>query len=157
MTIQIPLARHQVDDINAYLRDLTPEQILKWAVENIPNLFQSTAFGLTGLAATDMLSKITPTPPPLIFIDTLYHFKETIELKDEVERRYGHPVHVARPTGVDNAQQFEAKYGERLWETNDLFYDYLVKVCPRSYPTSCRRPETNLSCACPGRTGSASL
>lgn len=107
---------------------MTPQQILQWAIDNLPSLYQTTAFGLTGLAAADMLAKLTPKPPPLIFIDTLYHFPETIDLKNEVERKYGHPVHVYRPDGVETTLQFEQKYGEKLWETNELFYDYLVKV-----------------------------
>jgi len=127
-----PFSPDRLDDVNAYLVDLTPQQILKWALDSLPSLYQTTAFGLTGLAAVDMLAKLTPAPPPLIFIDTLYHFKETIDLKNEVERKYGHPVHVYRPEGVETAQEFEKKYGERLWETNDMLYDYLVKVEPAS-------------------------
>jgi len=137
MAIELPPTPPKVEEINSYLSGLSPQEILRWSVENIPSLYQTTAFGLTGLAATDMLAKMTPTPPPLIFIDTLYHFQETIDLKNEVERRYGHAVHVVRPRDVESAQEFEQKYGERLWETNDVFYDYLVKVEPalRAYRT----------------------
>ncbi len=128
MAVAIPLQQSQLEEINRYLSTLTPEQILSWAIKNLPALHQTTAFGLTGLAAVDMLSKLTPKPPPLIFIDTLYHFKETIDLKNEVERRYGHPVHVYQPMGASSASEFESQYGEQLWETNDMLYDYLVKV-----------------------------
>ena len=90
--------------------------------------YRMIAFGLTGLASIDMLSKLTSNPPPLIFIDTLYHFKETLELKDEVQRRYGVPIHVYQPSGASTVHEFEALYGERLWETNDAVYDYWAKV-----------------------------
>lgn len=121
-------APEQLEEINAHLITLSPQDILRWAIENLPSLYQSTAFGLTGLAATDMLSKLTPNPPPLIFIDTLYHFPETLALKDEVEKRYGHPVTVFKPKDCETAADFEAKYGERAWETSDVLYDYFVKV-----------------------------
>jgi len=75
-----------------------------------------------------MLSKLTPNPPSLIFIDTLYHFQETLDLKDDVERRYNVPVHVYRPSGANTSEEFEALYGKRLWETNDAVYDYWAKV-----------------------------
>jgi phosphoadenosine phosphosulfate reductase len=98
-----------------------------------------------------MLSKLTPNPPHLIFIDTLYHFQETLDLKDEVERRYNVPIHVYRPSGVNTPQEFEALYGERLWETNDAVYDYWVKVCfnfspapyhvLRAFPTPPSQPQ----------------
>lgn len=124
----VEILRENLDKINAYLNPLTPEEILAWAIEYLPNLHQTTAFGLTGLVAIDMLSKITTSPPPLIFIDTLYHFPETYELVEEVKKRYNVPVHVYKPEGCETAEEFESKYGEKLWETNDAVYDFWVKV-----------------------------
>ena len=126
--LPLPIAPEELERINAYLRDQTPEDILAWAVEHVPGLFQTTAFGLTGLVAIDMLSKITQSPPPLIFVDTLYHFQETYELVEEVKTRYGRDVAVYKPEGCANAADFEKKYGEKLWETDEVTYDYLVKV-----------------------------
>lgn len=128
--IQLPVSKDELDLINAHLRDLTPEEILRWAVEHVPGLYQTTAFGLTGLAAIDMLSKITSSPPPLIFIDTLYHFPETLELVEDVKQKYGVPIHVYKPEGCETVEDFEKKYGERLWETDETLYDYVVKVEP---------------------------
>jgi len=126
--LQLPIPEDILHLINAHLSELQPEEILRWAVEYLPGLYQTTAFGSTGLVAIDMLSKITTSPPPLIFIDTLYHFPETYELVEEVTKRYGQPVHVFKPEGCETVQDFEAKYGERLWETDEATYDYLVKV-----------------------------
>ncbi|KAI1796133.1 phosphoadenylyl-sulfate reductase [Ganoderma leucocontextum] len=128
--LNLPLSQEEIDRINAYLRDQTPEQILDWAVEHVPGLFQTTAFGLTGLVAVDMLSKFTQNPPPLIFVDTLYHFPETYELLEEVKRRYNRDVHVYKPEGCDTAEAFEEKYGQKFWEADEVTYDYLVKVEP---------------------------
>ena len=127
--LSLPIAPEELERINAYLRDLTPEDILAWAVEHVPGLFQTTAFGLTGLVAIDMLSKITTSPPPLIFIDTLYHFPETYELVEEVKKRYNVPVNVYKPEGCETAQDFEKKHGEQLWEREEELYDFAVKVC----------------------------
>ncbi|KAF9498752.1 Phosphoadenosine phosphosulfate reductase thioredoxin [Pleurotus eryngii] len=133
----LPLAPDTLDLINSYLKDLTPEEILKWAIGYVPGLYQTTAFGLTGLVAIDMLSKITSTPPPLIFLDTFYHFPETYDLVEEVKQRYTVPVHVYKPEGCESVQDFERKYGERLWENDEDTYDYAVKVEPakRAYET----------------------
>src|ERR1700761_6329261 len=87
--LQLPLSAEDLRGINSHLRALTPEEILAWAVDHLPGLYQTTAFGLTGLVAIDMLSKITSSPPPLIFLDTLYHFPETYALVEQVKRRYG--------------------------------------------------------------------
>ncbi|TCD61405.1 hypothetical protein EIP91_008509 [Steccherinum ochraceum] len=128
--LRLPLTKEELDSINDYLRPLVPEEILTWAVDHIPGLFQTTAFGLTGLVAIDMLSKITSSPPPLIFLDTLYHFPETYELVEEVKKRYGVPVKVYKPEGCDTTQDFEKKHGEQFWETHEDAYDFAVKVEP---------------------------
>jgi len=103
---------------------------LRWGVDHLPNLYQTTAFGLTGLVGIDMLSKITNNPPPLIFLDTLYHFQETLDLVEEVRQRYQIPISVYKPDGCETVQDLEQKYGERAWETSEELYDYIVKVEP---------------------------
>ncbi|KAG7097377.1 hypothetical protein E1B28_004727 [Marasmius oreades] len=128
--LQLPLSSATLAAINGYLSELQPDEILQWAIEYLPDLYQTTAFGLTGLVAIDMLSKITTSPPPLIFLDTLYHFKETYALVDEVRERYNQPIHVFKPEGCETMQDFEAKYGERLWEVDENTYDFAVKVEP---------------------------
>lgn len=101
----------------------------------LPNLYQTTAFGLTGLVTLDILSKIsntTKTKIDLIFLDTLFHFQETLSLVDRVKRRYPDVnLHVYKPEGVTTAEQFQAKHGGSLWETNDELYDWVAKVEPQ--------------------------
>lgn len=134
----------KVDSYNESLKDSTPQQILEWAIEHLPNLYQLTAFGLTGVAAVDMISKISkrknaisPNPKPtkevshlipLIFIDTLYHFKETLALANKIQKRYNTSIRTYKPPKVDSTEEFEALYGDKLWESDEETYDYLVKV-----------------------------
>ncbi|KAH8834122.1 hypothetical protein DL96DRAFT_481802 [Flagelloscypha sp. PMI_526] len=129
-SLEFPLTPETLNSLNQELRELTPEEILAWAVERIPGLYQTTAFGLTGLVAIDMLSKITTSPPPLIFLDTLYHFSETYDLVEEVKRKYDTPLHVYKPHNCENVHDFERLHGEKLWERNEDLYDYLIKVEP---------------------------
>jgi phosphoadenosine phosphosulfate reductase len=80
-----------------------------------------------------MLSTLSPQrhPVPLIFIDTLYHFPETLALLSDVERHYPTAkIHVYKPEGASTVLDFVAKYGDELWKTNESTYDYLVKVEP---------------------------
>jgi phosphoadenosine phosphosulfate reductase len=108
--------------------------ILKWCITSLPNLYQTTAFGFTGLVTLDMLSKLDLSIKPkvdLIFLDTLYHFQETLSLVDRVRERYPNTkLHVYKPEGVDSTEEFEAKHGPQLWETNDEYYDWVAKVEP---------------------------
>lgn len=128
--LELPLSPEDLQRINDHLSTLSPQEILQWGLTHLPNLYQTTAFGVTGLAATDMLAKLSPNPPPLIFIDTLYHFPETLELVNDVKKKYGSVVHVYKPEGCETAEAFESRHGERLWEQYEEVYDYLVKVEP---------------------------
>ncbi|CAG8440038.1 13061_t:CDS:2 [Ambispora leptoticha] len=126
---------------NEKLAKLSPQEILAWAIEHLPGLYQTTAFGLTGLVALDMISKISlekamekGTRPkhlvPLIFLDTLYHFPETVALANRAASHYNAPLYIFKPVNCGTVQEFESQYGQRLWETNEDSYDYLVKVEP---------------------------
>ena len=108
--------------------------ILRWAITTIPNLYQTTAFGLTGLVILDMLSKLRiprPQVVDLIFLDTLHHFSQTLALVDRVRSQYPLVnIHVYKPAGLATADEFARRHGERLWETNDELYDWHAKVEP---------------------------
>jgi phosphoadenosine phosphosulfate reductase len=116
---------------------------------SLPNLYQTTAFGLTGLVTIDMLSKIsTESPVDLIFFDTLHHFRETLDLVSRVQKRYPTiNLHVFKPEGASTEQEFADRYGDRLWETDADRYDWLAKVEPaqRAYA------ELNVRAALTGR------
>lgn len=121
--------------LNNKLKHLSPQKILEWAIITLPNLYQSTAFGPTGVAQLDMISKISREQGvdhlvPLLFIDTLYHFNETLDLAQRCVEKYNVPLLVYKPADCNTVEEFEETHGKRLWETNDIAYDYLVKVEP---------------------------
>ncbi|AAS52426.1 AEL259Wp [Eremothecium gossypii ATCC 10895] len=128
----------QLDCWNMTAAKLTsPAEVLHWAVTTFPHLYQMTAFGLTGLATIDMLSKLPALEEqmvPLIFIDTLHLFPQTLSLLHQVEDRYYKPlsqsIHIFRPAGVSTEKEFAEKYGSCLWETDEDKYDFIAKVEP---------------------------
>jgi len=129
------LSKVQVDHLNLSLQNLSPEEIIQWSIITFPHLYQTTAFGLTGLCITDMVHKITAKRGKkhaidLIFIDTLHHFPQTLDLVERVKDKYHCNVHVFKPQNATTELEFGAQYGENLWETDDNKYDYLVKVEP---------------------------
>ncbi|RKU45383.1 hypothetical protein DL546_003733 [Coniochaeta pulveracea] len=138
---KISLTPYHLKHLNSQLENMQPLDILRFVKLLFPNLYQSTAFGLTGLVTLDMLSKLAKEDPnvkptDLIFLDTLYHFKETYELIDNVKTRYPNiKLHIFKPDGCETAADFEAKYGEKLYETASDLYDWYAKVEPqqRSY------------------------
>ena len=120
--------------INRQLQFLEPPDILRWAVTTLPHLFQTTAFGLSGLVTLDMLSKMKIPRPQMVdvvFHDTLHHFSETLDLVERIRTRYPLVnVHVYKPEGVETSEEFAVRYGDKLWETEGERYDFLVKVEP---------------------------
>jgi len=127
--------------LNRQLQYLGPEEILRWCITSLPSLYQTTAFGMSGMVMLDMLSKLDLPRHQLvnlIFLDTLYHFQETLSMVDRVRDRYPMVnVHVFKPAGVSTTSDFEQKYGERLWEKDEQGYDWVAKVEPaqRAYRT----------------------
>jgi phosphoadenosine phosphosulfate reductase len=130
----IYFTRHHLKFINEQLARLDPRDVLKWCLTTIPTLYQTSAFGLTGLAIMDMVDKLDFVFKPnieLIFIDTLYHFPQTLDLVERVKLRYPDlKIHTYKPEGCDTTQDFESKHGTSLWESNEELYDYLAKVEP---------------------------
>lgn len=130
------LTKAHIEHLNNQLEPMHPMDILRFCKIMFPNLYQSTAFGLTGLATMDMLSKIQEENPEsptvdLIFLDTLFHFKETYDLIDRVQKKYPNvPVHIFKPDGADTAEQLEETYGKELYHTAAEMYDWIVKVEP---------------------------
>ena len=131
---EISFTKLHLKFLNRQLQFLEPQEILRWSITTLPHLYQTTAFGLSGLAILDMLAKLKIPRPQmvnLVFLDTLHHFPETLALVEKVRSRY--PLisfHTFKPEGVETSEDFSKKHGDRLWETNDQLYDYLVKVEP---------------------------
>ncbi|CRK33183.1 hypothetical protein BN1708_019223, partial [Verticillium longisporum] len=86
---RISLTKAHLNHLNSQMENMDAMEILRFSKVMFPNLFQSTAFGLTGLVTIDMLSKIqtespSSAPVDLIFLDTHYHFQETHDLVSAV-------------------------------------------------------------------------
>lgn len=132
----ITFTQPHLKHLNTQLAKLEPIDILRWAKITLPNLYQTTAFGLTGLVTIDILSKLQAEDPSsaqidLIFLDTLYHFEQTLDLVEKVKARYPNiNIHVYKPDGVETVSEFETKWGQKLWETDADAYDYWAKVEP---------------------------
>lgn len=122
--------------LNDQLERLSPLERLRLVRVLFPNLYQTTAFGLSGLVTIDMLAKIQAEDSEgpaidLIFLDTLYHFQETLDLVERVKTKYNAKVHVYKPNGASSTAEFEQQYGEKLYDVAAELYDYIAKVEPQ--------------------------
>ncbi|KAI6089381.1 phosphoadenosine phosphosulfate reductase [Hypoxylon rubiginosum] len=150
---QVNLTLPHVRHLNQQLEVMSAMDRLRFVKICFPNLYQSTAFGLTGLVSTDMLSKIekespSSSPVDLIFLDTLYHFDETYALVQRVNERYPNVrIHSYKPQEANTTAEFEERYGEKLYETAAELYDWIAKVEPQQRAYS----ELNVAAVLTGR------
>lgn len=122
-----------LDALNQKFETAHPREILAWSVENIPTgLVQTSAFNVDDLVITDLLYReLKPAVPvPVIFLDTLFHFRETLELVAKAKEVYGFDLRTYKILGVDSREAFAEKYGEALWDQDIAQFHHVTKIEP---------------------------
>lgn len=117
------------DALNSDLEGADTEDILRATLSAFaPNkLGVVSAFGPASLVVLYHIARIAPRLP-VIFIDTLHHFRETLEHVERVRERFDLNLKIYRPAATRD--KFEARYGPRLWETDIDLYQHVSKVEP---------------------------
>jgi len=91
----------------------SPQDRFAWAVRTYPKkLVLTTSFGAQSAAFLHLAIQAEPDLP-IIFIDTGYHFPETLEFAQQLTKRFGLKVQTYRP--LQTPADIEKKHG-RLWE-----------------------------------------
>ncbi|GET39021.1 phosphoadenosine phosphosulfate reductase [Microseira wollei] len=129
----IALDKLNLDELNERFASAHPREILAWCIENIPTGFvQTSAFNVDDLVITDILYRdLKPaTPVPVIFLDTLYHFPQTLELVKQAQEVYNLDLRTYKSPDVNTREEFAAKYGEALWDKDILQFHQITKIEP---------------------------
>jgi phosphoadenosine phosphosulfate reductase len=108
------------------LEDAPAEEILRWAVEEFGTKLVVAA-SMAEAVLVDMLAKIR-TDVPVVFIDTGYHFAETLGTRDAVAHTYPLPLISARPQLTVAGQ--DAVHGPNLYERDPDLCCRMRKVVP---------------------------
>ncbi|HEY9601636.1 MAG TPA: phosphoadenosine phosphosulfate reductase [Allocoleopsis sp.] len=122
-----------LDELNQRFDKADPREILAWSVKNFPTgLVQTSAFNVDDLVITDILYRdLKPeTPVPVVFLDTLHHFPQTLELVAKAQEVYNLALKTYKTPDVDSREAFAAKYGEALWDTDILKFHQVTKIEP---------------------------
>ena len=116
-------AQHKVDYTDAELAELSAEferlpasKIIEWAVESFGHHLAMSA-SMTDAVLIDLATKVDPAIE-VIFIDTGYHFPETLATVEEVRRHYG----------LNLRMMTVARQEEELWEADPENCCSAVKV-----------------------------
>jgi len=128
------------------LETATPFEVLRWATETFGDRFAITSSMGDGVLAA-MVSTVA-SEVDVVFLDTGYHFAETIGTRDAVDQVYD--VHVRTVLPLLTVGQQDAQHGPELWRRDPDACCALRKVEPLSrslegydaYASGIRRDET---------------
>jgi phosphoadenosine phosphosulfate reductase len=113
---------------NELFEHATPEEILAWTTsEFAPDAVLTMSFQHEGVVIAHMLREVAPATP-ILFIDTGYHFPETLAYRDELVARFGFPIQ--NLTSVMPRAEFIAKYGDDLYNRDPDLCCKINKVEP---------------------------
>jgi phosphoadenosine phosphosulfate reductase len=105
-----------------------PEQILEWALNSIENLAIATSFQSSGLVILHIARSIRPEVP-VLFLDTGFHFPETLEFRDRIATEWG--INVMSLRGTHGSAKQQAKtYGPGLYKSDPDKCCFINKVEP---------------------------
>ena len=90
--------------LNARFEGVGPDAVLAWAAERfMPRLAATSSFQTQSVPLLHLISQVRPHVP-ILFLDTGYHFPETLAFRDELVARFGLTVQVVRPDAERAAQ-----------------------------------------------------
>lgn len=107
---------------------LPPAEILRIVTERFGDKTVLTmSFQHEGVVIAHLLRDIAPTTP-VLFIDTGYHFPETLAYRDELVARFQLPLRNLR--SAMPREEFLARYGDRLYDSDPDLCCRINKVDP---------------------------
>ncbi len=120
-----------LDALNQQFESAHPIEILRWSAQNIPvGLVQASAFNVDDLVITDMLYRELQQTTPIIFLDTLFHFPETIDLVQKATDHYTLNLKRYKTLSANSREEFAAKFGDELWNRDILKFHEVTKIEP---------------------------
>ncbi|BBN99774.1 phosphoadenylyl-sulfate reductase [Sporolactobacillus terrae] len=108
---------------------LESRKVLGWAFQEYGDkVVYSCSFGVEGMVLIDLIYSMNKTAS-VIFLDTDFHFKETYELIDRVEKRYPQLKIIKEKPALTPEQQAE-EYGAELWKRRPDLCCRIRKIDP---------------------------
>ncbi|MDY7077401.1 MAG: phosphoadenylyl-sulfate reductase [Chloroflexota bacterium] len=134
--------------LNRHFSQCSAEDVLAWAWETFGSQVAATSsFQTQSVPLLHIISRVCPEME-VIFIDTGFHFLETLAFRDELQVRFGLNIKVVHPAIGKN--QLLEKYGEGLYRRDPDLCCYINKVEPiqrtlsglRAWVSGVRRDQT---------------
>jgi phosphoadenosine phosphosulfate reductase len=124
-----PLEDALVLALNERFEQAVPQDILRWAFEKsgLDRIAVASSFQAEGTCVIDMATDIRPDLP-ILFLETGFHFAETLAFKEQLTERLG--LNVIDLVGDFTVERQASEFGERLFERDPAMCCKLNKVVP---------------------------
>ena len=87
--MQFHMSQNELEHLSERFETVSPELILEWTVEQFGDqVVASSSFQQNSLVLLHIISRVCPDLP-ILFIDTGFHFNETLVFKDNLVRQLG--------------------------------------------------------------------
>lgn len=114
--------------LNAEFEFKTPHEIIAWVVETFwPDIAMSSSFQTQSLPLLHIVSQVAPQLP-ILFLDTGYHFHETLAFRDRLVREWGFNLQIVR--AAMPRDEFVRQHGDDLYRRDPDLCCYINKVEP---------------------------
>lgn len=123
----MPLLTAELPAINERFEGAEPAEIVAWALDVAERPAVASSFQVESTVVIHLASRILPDVP-VLFLETGFHFRETLELKERLTRRLG--LHVVDLRGAMTPEEQAAVHGPRLYERDPSRCCQLNKVLP---------------------------
>lgn len=123
------LAEDLVLELNGRFETATPQDIVRWALEDsgLERIAIASAFQVEGTCLIHMATRIRPDVP-ILFLETGYHFAETVAFKARLTEQLG--LNLVDLTGDHTVESQTEAFGPRLYERDPKRCCELNKVIP---------------------------
>lgn len=106
----VSVSPDEASALNARFEGADPAAVLAWAAERfMPRLAVTSSFQTQSVPLLHLISQVCPQVP-VLFLDTGYHFPETLAFRDELVARFGLTMQVVRPDPEQAATRHESLY-----------------------------------------------
>jgi phosphoadenosine phosphosulfate reductase len=126
MTITKTKLKSLVADFNEALENKSTHEIINWTVENLQDSF-CLASSMEDTVLIHLVSNIYSNAP-VVFLDTGYHFPETLGTRDAAESVYS--IKLLNITPKQTVEEQDTSHGKDLYKRNPDLCCNLRKVKP---------------------------
>lgn len=99
--LTLSLNKGDINWLNEKYSKLSPEQRVNELFQDFDDILFTSSFGTTAVYLIHLMHK-QGIKQPVHFIDTTYHFKETIDYKEQLKEKYDLEIIDIRPKEKDN-------------------------------------------------------